>query len=127
MSTKNVIAIEVSQDEHFKTQYLMSLKTDWPSLAKDFRHYCHQTNPKTGDVWVWASPEGVKYVHMIMDKEAGDQHVDQTRLAAFKKCLKTAHKVLPADEFKLLKLQPEAFMFSENEFQEAKRLHQELM
>lgn len=126
MSTKNVIAIEVSQDEHFKTDYLMNLKTDWPSLSKDFRHYCHQSNPKTGDVWLWTSPEGVKYVHMIMDKEHGDKHLDQSRLTAFKKCLKSAHKILSAEEFELLKIQPEAFMFSDSEFAEAKKLHQEM-
>ena len=124
MSIKNVIAIEVSQDEHYKTQFLKSLKEDWPALAKDFRHYCHQENPQTGDVWLWTSPEGVKYVHMIMDKESGDKHAQQSRLAAFKKCLKTAHKMLPAEEFELLQLKPEAFLFSEVELKEAQQLLQ---
>lgn len=124
MSTKNIIAIEVSQDEHYKTQFLKSLKEDWPALAKDFRHYCHQENPKTGDVWLWTSPDGVKYVHMIMDKENGDKHLEQSRLAAFKKCLKAAHRVLSQEEFQLLQLKPEAFLFSEHELKQAQELLQ---
>lgn len=44
------IAIEVSQDEHYTSPYLKSLKENWPSLARDYRHYCRNVTPKTGEL-----------------------------------------------------------------------------
>ncbi len=37
-------------------------------MAKDFRHYCHQNNPKAGGAWLWAGPERV--IINLMTQEA---------------------------------------------------------
>ena len=67
------VAIEVSRDEHYRTPYLKSLKENWPSLAKDYRHYCHTYSPGTGELWTWTSPEGQMFFHLVLDDCSNDQ------------------------------------------------------
>lgn len=116
---ENHVAIEVSQDEHYKTPYLKALKENWPSLAKDYRHYCHTFNPKTGDIWTWTSPEGQKFFHLVLDEKGGDSHphnlVNADRLQSFKKALKKLKKVAEEEDIKKLELPLVGFHFSDQE------------
>lgn len=123
--TEKHIALEVSRDEHYKSPYLKSLKENWPSLAKDFRHYCHVFHPKTGDIWVWTSPEGQKFFHMVLDEKVADQHVDGNRLQSFKKALKKVKKIVEEENIKVLELPHVGFCFTEQELDLAKSLLKE--
>ena len=116
---ENHVAIEVSKDEHYKTPYLKSLKENWPSLAKDYRHYCHTFNPKTGDLWTWTSPEGQKFFHLVLDEKGSDPHphnlVNADRLQSFKKALKKLKKVAEEEDIKKVELPLVGFHFSDQE------------
>lgn len=46
----------VAPDDHFNQGLALSLRKRWPAMAKDFRHWCHQTHPKPGAVWTWGGP-----------------------------------------------------------------------
>ena len=54
LSKAAVIAHGVAPGDHFETGLALSLRERWPSLARDFRHYCRQSSPKPGGVWVWS-------------------------------------------------------------------------
>lgn len=50
------IAHGVAVDDDFKHGVGAELKTMWPSMYKDFRHFCKTHSPKEGDVWAWKGP-----------------------------------------------------------------------
>ncbi len=53
------IAHGVAPHDHFNQGLALALRERFPAMAKDFRHYCHQQNPKPGGAWLWAGPERV--------------------------------------------------------------------
>lgn len=119
--SENHIAIEVSKDEHYTTPYLRLLKENWPSLAKVYRHFCRQTNPKTGRLWTWTSPEGQKFFHLVIDEKASEPHphnlVNADRLQSFKKALKELRKVVESEKIESVELPKIGFHFSDREFE----------
>jgi hypothetical protein len=116
----NHIAIEVSRDEHYNSPYLRSLKENWPSLARDYRHYCHNVNPKMGELWTWTSPEGQMFFHMVLDEQGANPHpghlAHAERLQSFKKALKELKKVAESEKIKVIELPRVGFHFSDHEF-----------
>lgn len=113
------VAIEVSRDEHYKSPYLKALKESWPSLAKDYRHYCHAHSPKTGDMWTWTSPEGQMFFHLVLDEKGADTHphnmVNADRLQSFKKAIKKLKKFAEDEDVKNVELPKVGFLFSDQE------------
>ncbi len=65
------IAHGVSPNDHFDAGLALALRELWPSLAKDFRHYAHQTAPRTGEIWTFRNAEG-KTIYNLLTQE-GDQ------------------------------------------------------
>lgn len=118
---ENHIAIEVSIDEHYATPYLKSLKENWPSLARDYRHFCHVTSPQTGALWAWTSPEGQKFFHLVLDEKTTDSHphnlVNADRLKSFKQALKELKKVMESEKIETVELPKIGFHFSDREFE----------
>lgn len=108
------IAIEVSLDEHYRSAFLKDLKESWPSMAKDFRHYCHTFSPKQGDVWVWTSPQGQKIVHCILDVESHSDHKFD-KVHFFKLCFKKIKKLIHEKDFSKISFPMTAFNFSGDE------------
>lgn len=112
------VAIEVSRDEHYRTPYLKSLRENWPSLAKDYRHYCHTYSPATGEIWTWTSPEGQMFFHLVLDDCSIEQPlhlVNATRLQSFKKAIKKLRHLAEAQNLKIVELPKVGFHFSEHE------------
>lgn len=97
-SNHNHIIIEVSRDEHFKSPFLRELIENWPAIAKDYRHYCHLSNPQKGDVWTWTSPEGQKFFHLITEDEPGQKPQDSDRSHYFKVAFKKVKKILESEK-----------------------------
>ncbi|MEK6627308.1 MAG: hypothetical protein AABY53_01680 [Bdellovibrionota bacterium] len=116
----NHIAIEVSRDEHYTSPYLKSLKENWPSLARDYRHYCHSVNPKTGELWTWTSPEGQMFFHLVLDEKGTNPHpgklANADRLSSFKKALKELKKLSETEKIKNVELPKVGFHFTDQEF-----------
>jgi len=114
-------AIEVSRDEHYKTPYLMGLKEDWPSLAKDFRHYCHLHNPSLGETWVWTAPNGQKYVHFIIDDDQ-KKMTNEERMHSFKMCLRSLLKSEDLKSAEKVVLPKGGFKFNDQDLDKIKTL-----
>ena len=68
LSRAKAIAHGVAPHDHFNQGLALTLRDNYPSMAKDFRHYCHQSHPKPGEAWLWAGPE--KIIINLMTQEA---------------------------------------------------------
>lgn len=53
LSKADLIAHGVAPNDDWKSGLALALRERFPSLHKDFRHYCHQQNPKPGTLWLW--------------------------------------------------------------------------
>ncbi|MFZ3231455.1 MAG: macro domain-containing protein [Pseudobdellovibrio sp.] len=67
------IAHGIASNDHFNQGLALSLKENWPSLAKDFRHYCHTQNPKAGTVWSWMGSDGKKIINLLTQEAADSE------------------------------------------------------
>jgi O-acetyl-ADP-ribose deacetylase (regulator of RNase III) len=59
------IAHGVSPNDHFDSGLALGLREQWPSMAKDFRHYAHLTHPKPGEIWTWGGVGGKKIINLM--------------------------------------------------------------
>ena len=72
-SKAQAIAHGVAPNDHFDSGLALALRELWPSMAKDFRHYAHQTHPKPGELWVWHGVGGV-HIYNLMTQEGDHTH-----------------------------------------------------
>ena len=71
LSEAQAIAHGVAPHDHFNQGLALALRERYPSMVKDFRHYCHQANPKSGHVWLWAGAEKV-VINLMTQEPAPD-------------------------------------------------------
>jgi O-acetyl-ADP-ribose deacetylase (regulator of RNase III) len=71
LSDAKAIAHGVAPHDHFNQGLALALRERHPAMAKDFRHYCHQDNPKPGHAWLWAGPERV-IINLMTQEPAPD-------------------------------------------------------
>lgn len=74
LSNAKVIAHSVAPMDHFDAGLALSLRERYPSMVKDFRHYCHSHNPKTGEIWTWGGVGGVQIVNLMAQEPAESHH-----------------------------------------------------
>lgn len=72
LSRAAVIAHGVSPNDNFSSGLALSLRENWPSLYRDFRHYCQSRHPKSGELWTWAGAEGPRIVNLMTQEAAYD-------------------------------------------------------
>ncbi len=48
LSSAQAIAHGVAPNDHFDSGLALALREKWPAMAKDFRHFAHQSHPKPG-------------------------------------------------------------------------------
>lgn len=53
LSSAEAIAHGVAPNDDFKQGLALSLREQWPSMYKDFRHYCKTNHPPEGGLWSW--------------------------------------------------------------------------
>lgn len=70
LSKAQAIAHGVAPNDHFDNGLALSLRQDYPSMAKDFRHWCHQSNPKPGEAWIWSSADGKRLIQLLTQEPA---------------------------------------------------------
>ncbi len=58
LTRAQAIAHGVSPNDHFEVGLALALRELWPAMAKDFRHYAHQSHPKPGELWTYQSADG---------------------------------------------------------------------
>jgi O-acetyl-ADP-ribose deacetylase (regulator of RNase III) len=99
LTKAHAIAHGVAPNDDFKNGLAFSLREQWPAMAKDYRHWCHTTNPKPGEAWTWAGVGGTHIVCLLTQEapshdggRPGRAHVEHVNHA-----LRALHKVV-ADE-----------------------------
>lgn len=65
LSKVQAIAHGVAPNDHFDSGLALALREKWPHMAKDFRHYAHQTHPKPGEIWMWGGVGGVRIFNLL--------------------------------------------------------------
>lgn len=73
LSRAELIAHGVSPNDNFDRGLALALRERWPGMYKDFRHYCHQDNPKAGGLWSWAGP-GARLTALFTQESAAHHH-----------------------------------------------------
>ena len=70
LSGAQVIAHGVAPADNFNQGLALSLREQYPAMAKDFRHYCQVSHPKAGEIWAWAGADGKRIVNLMVQEEA---------------------------------------------------------
>jgi O-acetyl-ADP-ribose deacetylase (regulator of RNase III) len=73
LTKAQAIAHGVAPNDHFDSGLALHLREQWPSMAKDFRHYSHGTHPKPGEIWSWGGVGGVR-IYCLMTQEGDHGH-----------------------------------------------------
>lgn len=75
LSKAEAIGHGVAPFDHFDSGLALALREDHPSMVKDFRHWCHQRNPKPGEAWIWSGVGGVRIINLLtQDPSDGFNH-----------------------------------------------------
>ncbi len=73
LSNTQAIAHGVAPNDHFDSGLALALREKWPTMAKDFRHYAHQSHPKPGEIWMWGGVGGAR-IFNLMTQEGDHTH-----------------------------------------------------
>lgn len=65
LSSAQAIAHGVAPNDHFDSGLALALREKWPAMAKDFRHYAHQSHPKPGEIWLWGGVGSARIFNLI--------------------------------------------------------------
>ena len=65
LTKAQAIAHGIAPNDHFDHGLALALREHWPALAKDFRHYAHQSYPRPGDVWSWSGVGSVRIFNLL--------------------------------------------------------------
>jgi len=99
LSGAHALAHGVAPNDHFDQGLALALREKWPAMARDFKHYAHQTHPKPGELWVWRGVEGARIYNLLTQE--GD-HTNGSRpgranIANVNHCLKRLRHELEKD------------------------------
>lgn len=106
LSKAALVAHGVAPADHFSHGLALSIRENWPSLAKDFRHHCSTSHPKPGEIWMWHGPGGVHIANLMTQEPAydhgskpGKAHVEYVN-----HCLRELRKEIEKEKFASLAL-----------------------
>lgn len=74
LSKAQAVAHGVAPNDDFKQGLALSLRDNWPSLYKDFRHYCHVSHPQPGALWSWKGPNSPIVINLFTQEEPQTHH-----------------------------------------------------
>jgi O-acetyl-ADP-ribose deacetylase (regulator of RNase III) len=108
LSKAEAIAHGIAPFDHFDSGLALSLRERWPDLYKDFRHYCHVHNPKSGAAWIWKSDGHPPVVNlMTQEPSTGNNHNGRPGRASeihVNHALKELKKILEKEGYKSVAL-----------------------
>lgn len=73
LTKAQAIAHGVGPDDHFTHGLAQGLREQWPSMSRDFRHWCHQSHPKPGNVWMWGGVDRHR-IFCLLTQEPSQNH-----------------------------------------------------
>lgn len=99
-SRAQAIAHGVASDDDFKNGLALALREEWPGMARDFRHWCHTSHPKPGDVWLWGGPGGVRIVNLLTQEAPGHHggHPGKAHLEYVNHALRALHRLIETEK-----------------------------
>ncbi len=102
LTKAQAIAHGISPNEHFDSGLALSLRERWPAMAKDYRHYAHQTHPKPGEMWTWGGVGGVRIFNLLTQEGEHGHGTKPGRatVANVNHCLKRLRHELEKGEIK---------------------------
>ncbi|MCC6510594.1 MAG: macro domain-containing protein [Pirellulaceae bacterium] len=106
LTEAEAIAHGVAPNDHFDQGLALALREKWPSMARDFKHYVHQTHPKPGELWVWSGVGGAR-IYNLMTQEGDHSHGSRpgrASVANVNHCLKRLRHELEKHPVKSLAL-----------------------
>ncbi|PCJ24212.1 MAG: Appr-1-p processing protein [SAR86 cluster bacterium] len=65
LTSAQAIAHGIAANDPMNQGLALSLHEQYPSMHKDFHHWCHQAHPKTGEAWIWGGAGGVRVINLI--------------------------------------------------------------
>jgi O-acetyl-ADP-ribose deacetylase (regulator of RNase III) len=65
LSKAQVLAHGVAANDPMNQGLALSLHERYPSMHKDFHHWCHVNHPKEGETWMWDGAGSVRIVNLI--------------------------------------------------------------
>ena len=68
LSHAQVIVHAVAPHDNFDQGLALSLRQQWPALVKDFRHFCHTGQPKSGEAWLWSGVMNKRVVSLLTNE-----------------------------------------------------------
>lgn len=74
LSQAQAIAHGVAPFDHFNQGLALALRERWPAMVKDFRHWCHNHKPHSGDVWQWQGVGGPRIFNLLTQESAESAH-----------------------------------------------------
>lgn len=72
LSRAQAIAHGVAPNDGHNQGLALELRENWPSMYKDFRHFCQTTHPKAGEIWAWGGADGKRVVSLFTQDAAYD-------------------------------------------------------
>ena len=63
------IAHGIAANDPMSEGLALSLHEKFPSMHKDFHHWCHNSRPAPGQAWMWGGPGGVRIVNLITQED----------------------------------------------------------
>lgn len=96
----------IAPNDDFKQGLALSLREQWPSMYKDFRHFCHAHSPEPGSLWSWKGPSGPAIVSLFTQEPPTQHggHAGKARVEWVGHSLKALRKEIQTKGFKSVAL-----------------------
>lgn len=106
LTDAQAIAHGVAPNDHFDTGLALSLRENYPAMAKDFRHYCRQQHPHPGEVWMWGTVGGLRIFNLMTQEPAKghNSHPGKASISNVDHTLKNLVKMVKKENIKSLAL-----------------------
>lgn len=69
-SKAQAIAHGIAPNDDFHSGLALALRENWPSLYKDFRHFCKAEHPAPGAIWGWRGTSGQTILSLMTQESA---------------------------------------------------------
>ena len=106
LSRAHAIAHGVAPNDPMNEGLAMALHQQYPSMHKDFHHWCHVAHPKPGEAWLWGGPDNVRVVNLLT-QEGGYGHGARPGRATVpnvNRCLRALVKMVDKEGFSSIAL-----------------------
>ena len=124
LSDAQAIAHGVAPMDHFDRGLALALRENYPSMSKDFRHFCKVFNPSPGEAWIWGGVGGVKIINLLTQEPAKHQkgHPGNATLPNVNHTLKELVKIVKEENIKSLAIPRLATGYGNLDWEEVKPL-----